>query len=137
MIVGSVNARLEAILQLEIEDSSRHLQIIDTVIDTGFTGAMTLPIAEISALGLSWAGEVVLQLGDGSTQTIDVFDAILWWNGNPLQVGVYAVETAPLLGTCLLAGHEVKVQFVPGGAVTIIPIPWTKRSAGAQPYLGR
>ena len=123
MIVGSVNARLEAMLQLQVEDSSGRLPGIDTVIDTGFTGELTLPNAQISAPGLSWAGEVVLQLGDGSAQTIDVYDAILWWDSNPVQVGVYAVETAPLLGTRLLAGHEVKVQYVPGGAVVIVPIP--------------
>jgi predicted aspartyl protease len=123
VIVGSVNARLEAMLQLQIEDSSGHLQVIDTVIDTGFTGDLTLPIARLVAPGLPWAGEVVLQLGDGSAQTIDVYKAILMWDSNPIQVGVYAVETAPLLGTRLLAGHEVKVQFVPGGAVTIVPIP--------------
>jgi clan AA aspartic protease len=123
VIVGSVNARLEAILQLQIEDSSGHLHTIETVIDTGFTGDMTLPVAQISALGLPWVGDLVVRLADGSLLTIDVHDAILWWDGNPIQVRIRAVETEPLLGTPLLAGYELKVQFVPGGAVTIVSIP--------------
>jgi predicted aspartyl protease len=123
VINGSVNARLEAALPLQIEDSSGHLHVIDVVIDTGYTGDLTLPNAQISALGLGWVGEVVLQLGDGTAQTIDAYDALLWWDGNPVQVGVHAVETASLLGTRLLAGHKLKVAFVPGGAVTIVPLP--------------
>jgi clan AA aspartic protease len=110
-------------LQLEIEDSSGHLHTIDAVIDTGFTGDLTLPNARIYALGLPWVGELVGQLADGSVQMIDIYDAILIWDGNPVTVRIQAVETTPLLGTRLLAGHELKIPFVLGGAVTITPIP--------------
>jgi clan AA aspartic protease len=118
-----VNPRLEATVRLQIEDSSGHLHLIEVVIDTGFTGDLTLPIAQISALGLPWRGQQVTQLADGSVQTTDVYDAILMWDDNPTQIRVQAVETNPLLGTRLLAGHELKVQFRPGGAVTIERIP--------------
>jgi hypothetical protein len=83
-----------------------------------------LPKARIIAPGLPWRGELVTQLADGSVQTQDVHDAILMWDYHPVQIGVQAVETTPLLGTRLLAGHELTVQFVPGGAVTIERIPY-------------
>src|SRR5258707_1376398 len=102
-MVGSVNARLEATLQVQIESSSGHSHDFDTIIDTGFTGDLTMRMAQVSALGLPWVGSVVAQLADGSLQTIDVHDAILWWDGNPVQASIQAVETEPLLGTRLLA----------------------------------
>ncbi len=55
--------------------------------------------------------------------TLLVHDAILRWDGRSISIEVHAVETDSLLGTHLLAGHELKVAFVHGGAVTIEPIP--------------
>jgi predicted aspartyl protease len=123
VIVGTVNARLEATLQFQIEDSSGHLHVIDTVIDTGFTGDLTLRLAQISALGLPQTGVIVAQLADGTLHRTAVHEAILVWDYHPAQVRIQAVETTPLLGTRLLAGHELKVHFVPGGTVTIERIP--------------
>jgi clan AA aspartic protease len=99
------------------------LHTVDVVIDTGFTGDLTLRQGQISTLGLSRTTSVQAQLADGTIQTTDVYGAILIWDHVPIQVRVQEVETAPLLGTRLLAGHELKVSFVPGGAVTIEPIP--------------
>jgi clan AA aspartic protease len=123
VIVGSVNARLEAVLQLQIEDSSGQLHMIEVVIDTGFTGDLTLRSAQLSALGLPPTGGIIAQLADGSIQSTTVHDAIMMWDDNPVQVGVRAVETDPLLGTRLLAGYELKIVFVVGGAVTLVAIP--------------
>jgi predicted aspartyl protease len=123
MIVGSVNTRPDAMLSLQIEESSGQLDTIDPVIDTGFTGDLTLPTVRISALGLPATGVLIGQLADGSQQMISVHAGILWWDGYPIQVRIQAIGTDSLLGTGLLAGHELKVQFVPGGAVTITRIP--------------
>jgi predicted aspartyl protease len=117
------NARLEAVLSFWIEDSSGHLHLVEPVIDTGFNGDLTLPIAQVSALGLSFRSRIVSQLANGSLQTIDAHSAILHWDMNLVQIRVQAVGTTPLLGTRLMAGHELKVQFVPGGAVTLERIP--------------
>ena len=80
-----------------IEDSCGHLHPIEVVIDTGFTGDLTLSRAQVTALGLAWFGRVVGQLADGSQQMIDVYDAILMWDYAPTLVKVEAVETQPLL----------------------------------------
>jgi clan AA aspartic protease len=123
VIGGRVNASLEAVVQLQIEDSSGNLHTVDAVIDTGFNGDLTLRPAQISALGLPFLGALVGQLADGSLQRIAVHDAILWWDGSPVQVRIQAVESDSLLGTRLLAGHEVMIAFVAGGAVAVMPIP--------------
>jgi predicted aspartyl protease len=123
MISGRVNTRLEAGLPLEIEDSTGHLHSIEPIIDTAFNGDLSLRMAQISLLGLSWVGSLPCRLADGSVQTNDVYDAILWWDGNPLTIRVRPMETTPLLGTRLLGGHEVNIRLVPGGVVTVTLIP--------------
>ena len=52
MMRGSVNARLEAKLRLTIIGPTGIRQDVDVVIDTGFTGALVLPAATVTALGL-------------------------------------------------------------------------------------
>ena len=43
MIYGVVNLRREATLSLVVGNSSTQRQVIDTVIDTGFDGFLSLP----------------------------------------------------------------------------------------------
>src|SRR5262249_17033498 len=88
VITASPNGRLGATLPLQIEGSSGRLDTIDTVIDTGFTGDLTLSGPQISALGLAWLGEQLVQLGDSSMQKIDVYDALLMWDNNPIRVRI-------------------------------------------------
>jgi hypothetical protein len=66
MITGRVNARLEATVQLQIEDPTGHLHTIETIIDTGYSSDLTLRAAQISALGLRWRNHVFARLADGT-----------------------------------------------------------------------
>ena len=52
MIYGVVNLRREATLPLVVGNSNEQRQVIDTVIDTGFNGFLSLPSATIVRLGL-------------------------------------------------------------------------------------
>ena len=53
MMVGIVRAR-EPLLRLTICGSRGRQQEIEAVVDTGYTGWLTLPPSVISALNLSW-----------------------------------------------------------------------------------
>ena len=46
MIVGMVNVNREATIRLGVIDLQGHPQDIEAVIDTGFTGFLTLPPAQ-------------------------------------------------------------------------------------------
>lgn len=96
---------------------------VDAVIDTGFTGALTLPPGIISALGLSGQSQVASLLGDGTTCYLDAYDAEAEWDGVWLPIVVWEVDASPLLGMELLARHEMFVEFVPGGVVDITRLP--------------
>ena len=123
MIRGAVNPRGEAALNLRVRGPNAAELDIDVVIDTGFTASRTLPPAVIVALSLLWDSETEVLLGDGSTRRIDLYAAEIEWDGAWRTVLVTEVDTNPLLGTRLLAGHEVFIEFVPGGVVDITRLP--------------
>ncbi len=54
MMQGYVNENLEAIISVGVKNGSS-LKSFDAVIDTGFTGFLSLPIAIIMELGLEWS----------------------------------------------------------------------------------
>jgi hypothetical protein len=45
--------------------------------------------------------------------------SLIIWNGEEREIRVLATGRRPLLGTALLDGHELVVQFTEGGLVTI------------------
>jgi predicted aspartyl protease len=54
MITGAVNARLEATIRLPVRDAAGQDHEIEAIVDTGFTGSLTLPPVVIAGLGLAW-----------------------------------------------------------------------------------
>jgi predicted aspartyl protease len=49
--------------------------VVDAVIDTGFTGFLSLPTAIISTLNLPWAASDIVTLSDGSETLFDLYIA--------------------------------------------------------------
>jgi predicted aspartyl protease len=62
MIHGIVNQSCEAILPVVLKNDTK-TQLVDAVIDTGFSGFLTLPSSVITALELVWKGRDVATLG--------------------------------------------------------------------------
>lgn len=123
MITGVVNANHEATIPLVVHAIHGQEEAIEAIIDTGFTGFLTLPPMLIKALGLPWLGRQRAKLGDGSERFFDVYAATILWDGQVRTVETDATDTEPLVGMCLLAGHEVRIQVLDGGNVTIEGLP--------------
>lgn len=123
MITGVVNANHEATIPLVVHAIHGQEEAIEAIIDTGFTGSLTLPPMLIKALGLPWLGRQRAKLGDGSERFFDVYAATILWDGQVRTVETDATDTEPLVGMCLLAGHEVRIQVLDGGNVTIEGLP--------------
>ena len=123
MIYGSVNANLEPRIPLFVEDALGQPQPIEAVVDTGFSGFLTLPPALIASLGLTWFSQQQRMLGDGSIQFFQVYSAGIIWDTQARAIYVSAADTTPLVGTKLLEGSELRMRIVPGGPVDVDVVP--------------
>jgi clan AA aspartic protease len=92
---------------------------IQVVIDTGFTGHLTLPPETVRSLSLPDRGVVEVELADGGMATLGVYEARVLWHGRPRRVPVYEADGGSLLGMSLLRGSTLTVEVIPSGEVTI------------------
>ena len=123
MIRGTVNSRHEAVVPLRVRAPGGLEYDVDAVMDTGFTGSLTLPPALLSAINAPLRSQIDIRLGDGTIRQVDTYDMEVEWGGAWLAIRVTEIDADPLLGMGLLAGHEVFIEFVPGGVVDISRLP--------------
>jgi clan AA aspartic protease len=119
MIHGVVSRNREATISLVIVNENRQTKLITAVIDTGYTGYLSLPSEIITELNLSWTGIDRGTLGDGSEVTFEVYAAKVIWDGAYRDIPINEAETDPLIGISLLYGYDLHIQTVEGGNVTI------------------
>lgn len=119
MIRGLVNSELEAELSLSVADARGVSHGFRAIIDTGFSGFLTLPQAVIADLELAWVCRQNGMLADGSVVVFDVFAAALNWNDRVLEIEVESADTAPLVGMSMLRGHRITIDVLPAGDVAI------------------
>lgn len=92
---------------------------LEFVVDTGFSGELTLPPAAVAAMALPFVYDQAVTLANDSDVEIPVHQAKILWRGSERLVHVFATGNRPLLGTALLAGCELLAQFADNGLVTI------------------
>ena len=118
MMQGRVNQSCEATLAIAVKNDQA-TQMVTAVIDTGYSGFLTLPSDTIKTLMLSWQGRDVATLGDGTFCTFDVYVGLVIWDGQYREIYINESETVPLIGMQLLQGYEVPIQAIAGGLITI------------------
>lgn len=123
MISGVVNADREAVIRLTVGGPSGQQQEIEAIIDTGFTGYLTLPPPFVRTLGLSWLCRQPGILADGRVEFFDVYVGTVMWDGQPRTMEMEAADTEPLVGMRLLERYSLRIDVVNSGAVTITSIP--------------
>lgn len=123
MITGSVNAGREAVIPVEVLDANAQPHAIEAIVDTGFTGSLTLPSSLIAAWGLPFRGRQQVVLGNGSVDLLDVYAGTVLWNGQPLAIEIDSCDTDPLVGMSLLDGYALYIEVRVGAVVTITALP--------------
>jgi len=119
LITGFVTVDREAVIRFPVRGRGGLEQEVRAVVDTGFNGYLTLPGSLVSALGLSYHSQVVVTLGDGSDQVLRQYEATVVWNRQERDVLVLAAEGGSLVGMAMLYGHDVFLNVVADGRVTI------------------
>lgn len=120
MMRGNVS-KYQARLTVPIWLTGRPNLGIEFVVDTGFAGELTLPVAAVAMLGLPFLTELTANLADDSGVPVKVHIATILWHGEEREVGVLAMGKRPLLGTALLAECDLTVEFTDSGSVVIKP----------------
>ncbi len=113
-------ARIVLVVSGFEESSARE---IEAVIDTGFTGHLSLPSEVADRLRLPSRGSSRYRLADGGTATLRIRRALVVWHGRQRRVPVVETGSDPLVGMSLLRGSEVRLRVVDGGSVVIEPLP--------------
>lgn len=121
-ITGTVVAGREAIVPLTVAGSREHSARVEAVIDTGFTGHLTLPPEIARSLDLPLLGSRYVTLADGGKASLDVYQATVLWEGGERPVRAFAADGAPLVGMALLHGSELRIEAIDGGGVVIRPL---------------
>ena len=102
MVTGTVNSRYEMTIKLPVRNSAGQQQEIEAVLDSGFTGSLTLPPSLIASLGLPWRSRSSAILANGHVEEIDIYAGFVYLRaGRPTRAIANfrrAVEMDPACG---------------------------------------
>ena len=119
MILGVVNDAYEAVIYLTVQGPSGQAREVEAVIDTGFTGFLSLPSALVTELGLPFLTNETAMLADGGLVRFSVHDSIVLWDGQPRRIYAHLSDTTPLVGMRMLDSFNLNIEVVDGGRVVI------------------
>jgi len=122
MIRGQVLNR-EPIIELELSSATNKPKRITAVIDTGYSGYLTLPDNLVSQFNLPFAGYRTATLADGTVIRLQVFLGTVQWHGGTKDVLISQAAGTPLIGMALLEGSRLTMEATNGGDIVIEEIP--------------
>jgi clan AA aspartic protease len=122
MMQGYINANYEAVISVVVSYDGK-LKSVNAVIDTGFTGFLSLPSEIVADLELPWSYRDRATLGDGSETLFDIHEASVIWDGQFREIEINSADTEPLLGMSMLRGYRLQVDNIQGGLVVVEALP--------------
>ena len=100
--------------------TERHRTLtLSAVVDTAFTGYLTLPLDSIRELGLVLRGTQPAVLANGTVGQFSVYAGVMSWNGQERLTIIFESDSDPLLGMAMLWGSRLTMDAQEGGEVTI------------------
>ena len=116
---GTVGADRRARVTIGAFDREGRVHPVEAVVDTGFTGNLTLPAESIRRLGLPYIGNRTFELANGQQSRFEIYLGSVSWHDRERYVVTLQSGGAPLLGMALMWGSRVTVDALSGGAVEI------------------
>ena len=99
---------------------------LEFLVDTGFTGYLTLPPDRISQIDLPKLGESQVVLADGVQNRIEAYAGLVSWLGENRRVPIIELDSEPLLGMAFVWGNRLTVEGWEGGIVVIENVDHTR-----------
>ena len=106
-------------MTIDALDREGRAHSVEAVVDTGFTGSLTLPAESIRRLGLAHIGNRTFELANEQQSRFDIYRASVSWHDRARYIVVLQSEGAPLLGMALLWDSRLTLDALDGGAVEI------------------
>ena len=119
MILGVVNDAHEAVVTFSLQDPEGRTRDIEAVVDTGYSGFLTLPPRLVDELGLPFAYMGQAFLANDAEVDFDVHYVTVLWDGQPRDIEADATGSTPLVGMLLLDRHNLSIDVETGGSVVI------------------
>jgi len=113
-MMGHVDESARALLEISVSNEAAGPYLpITTWIDTAFDGQLVFSNDLISDLDLETLVETEAILADGSQVTLETYLCYLDWFDQSIPIQVVANDgKLPLLGTSLLDGHVLHVDYL-------------------------
>jgi clan AA aspartic protease len=122
MIVGKVNEKRDAVVSIIVNGQADQRIEVEAVIDTGYNGFLILPATIVQSLNLTYLARTQSMLANGKMEDFDVYAASILWDHQERLIEVDVTGAESLVGTALLDGYDLCIQFQPEGTVTILPL---------------
>ena len=119
MIQGAVNAFREAVVALHLQGPEGRTRDIEAVVDTGYSGFLTLPASLVAELALPFAYLGQALLANDDEVTFDVHDVTVIWDNQQRHIKADATGSTPLVGMAMLDNYNLNIEVVSGGRVVI------------------
>jgi clan AA aspartic protease len=98
-------------VKLTIKGNRKSIRIAP-VVDTGFSGHLSLPVAIAIPLGLELNGQVPVELADGSMKKELTFQGTVTWQGHEHIVAIFLTESEnALIGSGLFQGLKLTIGY--------------------------
>jgi clan AA aspartic protease len=95
----------------------------EAIVDTGFTGHLTLPAQAVATLRLPFVSYYTAGLADGSRVRIPLHEAAVVWHGAQRTVPVLVTGNRPLIGMSLIYGSRLTLEGIHDGVLNLDLLP--------------
>ncbi|MBE9207669.1 clan AA aspartic protease [Nostoc sp. LEGE 06077] len=96
---------------------------LDFVIDTGFNDYLTLPVQAVNAMNIPLYSSIPARFADGNEALLAIHLATVVWDDVEKVVPILASGYKPLLGTAMMEGYHLEIDFEDNGLVSLEKIP--------------
>ena len=106
-------------VRIELHSVGDSPRTVDALLESGFTGAVSLPLRDVLDLKLNRSGEHLVILADASEISVHLYEGFIGFAGKRYRCAVLATGDVPTVGMHLMKGLRVCFEAVEDGDIEI------------------